>query len=292
MARIPPPVQLVRLLYVPVFAGFGAAVVSFALQSAHVALVVTLMVAITVSFVAERAAPYDTDWNRGHHDRARDVAHALINETLNALSVAALPVLASALAVADIWPTAWPFVAQVAVAVVVFDAGVTLAHWVSHRRRWLWSFHSVHHSVTRFYGLNGLMKHPIHQAVEMTAGVVLLVLLGLPQPVAVALAGLTALQLLLQHSNVDYRVGPLGNWWALNAGHRIHHLRYPGEGDTNFGLFTLLWDRALRSYTPHTSRPVVTTVDIGVTGRPDYPETYAAQMAQPFRDGFLLRSPR
>lgn len=50
----------------------------------------------------------------------------------------------------------------------------------------------------------------------MTAGVTPLLLAGIPVPVAAALS-LTvavAVQLLLQHSNVDYRVGPFGHTLA------------------------------------------------------------------------------
>lgn len=281
--------RTVRLAYVPVVISLVALVISFADRGAHLALVLTLATAVALSFAAERLAAYDRSWNKDHDDRGRDALHAVVNETLNLAGVAALPLIASTLVVDDIWPAAWAFPLQVALAVIVFDAGVTLAHWASHRQRILWAFHAVHHSVPRFYGLNGLMKHPVHQAIEMTAGVAVLVVIGLPRNVAVALAGLTVVQLLLQHSNVDYTVGPLGRWWALNAGHRLHHLSEPGAGDTNFGLYTLIWDRLLRTYTPPQARPIVTTADIGVAGRPDYPAGYTAQMAQPFRD--LARHP-
>lgn len=264
--------------------GLAGLVIWFAERGAHLALGLTLAAAVALSFAAERLASYDRSWNQDHNDRRRDALHAVVNETLNLASVAALPLIASTLVVADIWPTAWAFPVQVALAVIVFDAGVTLAHWASHKQRILWSFHAVHHSVPRFYGLNGLMKHPIHQAIEMTAGVAALVVIGLPHDVAIALAGLTVVQLLLQHSNVDYAVGPFGRWWALNAGHRLHHLSEAGAGDTNFGLYTLIWDRLLRTYTPPEARPVVSSADIGVAGRPDYPGRYGAQITQPFRD--------
>ena len=145
--------------------------------------------------------------------------------------------------------------------------------------------------MTRFYGLNGLMKHPIHQAIEMTAGVTPLLLIGIPQPVAVAVAGCVAIQLLVQHANVDYISGPLERWLAINAGHRLHHLRYPGQGDVNFGLFTLIWDRAMATYAPATTRPIITSDDLGIAGRPDYPTAFTAQLAEPFRHDQIAPSP-
>jgi sterol desaturase/sphingolipid hydroxylase (fatty acid hydroxylase superfamily) len=99
----------------------------------------------------------------------------------------------------------------------------------------------------------------------------------------VAVAGCVAIQLLVQHANVDYISGPLERWLAINAGHRLHHLRYPGQGDVNFGLFTLLWDRAMGTYTPADTRAVVTSDDLGIAGRPDYPTTLTGQLADPFR---------
>ncbi|MCV7070847.1 sterol desaturase family protein, partial [Mycobacterium rufum] len=105
-----------------------------------------------------------------------------------------------------------------------------------------------HHSVKRFYGFNGLMKHPLHGALELAAGILPLLILGLPKAIAEVLTVAIAVQLLLQHSNADYRVGPLRKVLALNEGHRFHHLKWAGIGDVNFGLFTLGLDHALRTF--------------------------------------------
>ena len=56
----------------------------------------------------------------------------------------------------------------------------------------------------------------------------------IPVPVAAALSLAVAVQLLLQHSNADYRIGPLKHVLALNEGHRFHHLKCAGIGDVNF----------------------------------------------------------
>ena len=264
--------------------GAANGTVIWAAANDHDLLVATvLFVAVAWTFLAERAAPYDRSWNRDHGDTRRDVAYAVMNEGLNAASVAALPLLAGHVTVVDLWPTGWPFLLQVLAAVLVLDAGVTLAHMASHHFGWLWRFHAVHHSVTRFYGLNGLMKHPIHQAIEMTAGVAPLLLIGLPQPVAIAVAGCVVIQLLVQHANIDYTSGPLSRWLAVNTGHRLHHLRHAGQGDVNFGLFTLLWDRMLGTYRTADPETAITTEDLGVTDRPDYPTGFADQLVEPFR---------
>lgn len=257
---------------------------------ATLAMLALLACAIATSFVAERLLPYDASWNDDHGDTRRDWLHFVVNEVANLVSVGALPFVARLVhsPFAGAWPSRWPFVAQVLVAILVFDLGVTLTHWASHRVDVLWRFHAVHHSVKRFYGFNGLMKHPIHQAIEMVVAVTPLVLVGLPPSVASALAFCTAIQLLMQHSNVDYsvswRVFGLERLLALNAGHRFHHQKWPGIGDVNFGLFTTLGDRLLGTWTFDPAR-VFTSDDLGIGKEPDYPVAYVAQLRAPFRSG-------
>lgn len=245
-------------------------------------LLAVLVVAIGLSFAAERILPYDDAWNQSTGDAGRDVTHSAVNETLILASVAAIPALAAIVPSVDIWPHDWPFVAQVLVAILAADAGITLVHLASHKVGVLWRFHAVHHSVKRFYGLNGLMKHPLHQTLEMTAGVIPLLLIGLPVPVASALALAVAVQLLLQHSNADYRVGPAKHVLALNEGHRFHHLKWAGIGDVNFGLFTLIWDHLLGTYSHDPARRF-TSDDLGMAAKPNYPVHYLPQLAEPFR---------
>ena len=273
---------VIRYGYVPLIGGLAGLAIWLAGRDApRWSLAVVVAAAIAASFTAERLLPTEPDWNQDHGDRGRDLLHTVVNEGFLAASLALLPVLGTLFTITDAWPHSWPFALQVLAAILVFDLGVTLAHLASHRVELLWRFHAVHHSIGRLYGLNGLMKHPIHQLIETTAGITPLLLVGIPESVAAALAASAALQLLLQHSNVDYQVGPLGHILALNGGHRLHHLRWAGVGDVNFGLFTLLWDRLLGTYAP--PGRTVTTDELGIAARPDYPTRYIAQLAEPFR---------
>jgi sterol desaturase/sphingolipid hydroxylase (fatty acid hydroxylase superfamily) len=106
--------------------------------------------------------------------------------------------------------------------------------------------------------------------------------MGMPKSVAEVLTVCIAVQLLLQHSNADYRIGALRVVLALNEGHRFHHLKWAGVGDVNFGLFTLVWDHALRtfSFDPHRR---FRTEDLGMAAKPNYPVAYLAQLTEPFR---------
>ncbi|WP_439659394.1 sterol desaturase family protein [Lentzea sp. HUAS TT2] len=275
---------LVRYGYVPYMLiginGIGMAIV--ATGEPTLWMLGLLLLAIASSFLAERVLPYRDDWNTPHEDGGRDVAHATVNELFTLSSLAIVPILTALTPFDHLWPGDWPFVLQVLLAVLVADLGITLVHLASHKVPILWRLHAVHHSVKRAYGFNGLMKHPLHQTLETAVGFAPLILLGLPISVAYAVALCAAVQLLLQHSNVDYRVGPLRGVLALNQAHRFHHLKWAGIGDVNFGLFTLLWDRLLGTYSFDPQRQF-SSQDLGMAAKPHYPGRYLAQLAEPFR---------
>lgn len=272
-----------RTLYAPcVFIGFiGTALYLTHLGASVIWLLPLLAVAILLSFCCEALYPYRPRWNTPENEGLRDYLHALVNETLSILSLAAIALLAGVMPQASAWPSHWPLLWQLLLAIPLADLGITLVHYASHRSRLLWRLHAVHHSVTRLYGFNGLMKHPLHQMAEALGGVLPLVLLGLPQDIAALLAFSISIQLLLQHSNVDMRIGWLRHVFAWAPVHRLHHLKYGTLGDVNFALFFPLWDRLLGTAL-HLPGYALADDDMGIGDRPDYPQGYVAQLLEPF----------
>lgn len=275
--------HIIRHAFAPAFfLGFiGSAVLLVQGGLSKLMLMPLLVAAIAIAFAAERIAPYEPVWNQDRGDLGRDTMHAMVNEGSAALSVAAVPLLAGLSPGAGVWPEQWPLWAQLALAILVADVGITLAHYASHKWAPLWRLHAVHHSVTRMYGFNGLMKHPLHQAIETAAGTTPLLLIGLPMDVAALLGFSAAIQVMLQHINVDLRVGPLVHLWAVAPAHRHHHLASATDGDVNFGLFTTLTDRLLDTFV--VDRPMPRDGEVGIANEPDFPSTYLRQLAHPFR---------
>lgn len=276
--------------YAPLFWG-GFIGLSLMLVDTPEWLPVVFLCALGVSFLAEWWLPYERQWNQSQGDRVRDVVHALVNESFNALGLLILPLLAGVLSYPGIWPQDWPLWLQLLLAIVVADCGITLAHYASHRWHWLWRLHAVHHSVKRLYGFNGLMKHPLHQTVEATAGLLPLIMLGIPQPVAILLAFAIGIQLLLQHSNVAMRPGPLRWVFAWAPLHRFHHMKYGRAGDVNFGLFFTLWDWLLGTVF-YTDEYRIGQGDLGIGSRPDFPTDYFPQLIDPLHPVQLSREPQ
>ena len=261
-----------------------AAVVVFS-NVVPVVLVVSMLLlvaaALALSFAAECVLPYERDWNVGHGDVRRDVAHFVVNESMSLGPLLLVPLVArvAPAPATSPWPGTWPDVVQLLLVIVVFDLGQYVFHWVSHVWRPLWRLHAVHHSVERMYGLNGIMKHPLYQLAASVTSMAPLVALGMPDRLALPLAFCTFVQLLLQHSNVDYRTGPIRRLCATAEVHRFHHLR-GRAGHVNFGLFFSGWDHLFGNAFEAPRR--LRTSDIGLAD-PGYPRDYLGQLVAPFR---------
>ena len=287
----------IRLIYLPLFLIVGNGLAIYLVQSGYPTYYLFALLAFFVglSFLLEYLAPYDSAFNQPQGDVKRDFIHTLVNESLSVIGVMSVPLIASFIALPVVWPTELPLWLQVLLAVLIADVGITLAHYASHRIDVLWRLHAVHHSVKRMYGINGLMKHPLHQTIETLAGTAPLLLLGVPQQVLMLLIVAVVIQLLLQHSNVAYYSGPLKKILAINSVHRFHHLGTAKEGDVNFGLFTSLTDRLLGTCYFDKDR-IISTEDIGISTQPNYPIDYVSQLIEPFRayrshEGALTNSP-
>jgi len=245
-------------------------------------LIILLIAAIATSFVFERILPYEKNWNKSKGDSKRDAIHAVVNETSNIISVSLIPVISLHTHAWSIWPIDWPIIFQLSLALLIADFGITLMHYASHKVTILWRFHAVHHSVERMYGFNGLMKHPIHQAIELLAGTSPLLLMGMPFDIGALLAFAVVIQLLLQHSNVDMQIGYGQYIWAVAPGHRHHHLASKEHGDVNFGLFTMVWDHLLGTFEVKRRQPK--DGELGIANQADYPQSYAQQLIEPLKN--------
>lgn len=126
-------------------------------------------------------------------------------------------------------------------------------HRASHRVRWFWATHSVHHSATHF-NLSAAIR--LGWTGQLTGAFIFflpLVWLGF-HPLAVGLT--LTVGLLYQfflHTALDVRLGPLE--WVLNtpAHHRVHHASNESCLDRNYGSMLIVFDRLFGTFAtaPH-----------------------------------------
>ncbi len=242
-----------------------------------------LVIAYATSFAAEKIAPFYSEWNdhHDHGDTTANVWHTAIYELSALNGILMIPLIQWMFPFQGIWPTQWPLWGQVLLAFLIADFAFMVIHWASHKVPMLWRLHAVHHGVGRLYGFNGVIRHPLHQSIDMIIGQAPLVIMGMTQDVAIVLGFLITVTLIVQHSNVEQRLGPLDGYLAIGRVHHLHHVNWGTEGDCNFGLFFSFWDRLFGTFHAKPSRPI-THKDLGVDELPNFPKSYWEQLLLPF----------
>jgi sterol desaturase/sphingolipid hydroxylase (fatty acid hydroxylase superfamily) len=164
-------------------------------------------------------------------------------------------------------------------ALVALDFGNYVAHSALHRYGVLWEFHKVHHSIETLDWLATFRSHIVEQSLRRLAAPVLLILAGFPAD-AVALAGGVFLAwAIVNHANLDLRLGLLEPLFITPRLHRIHHV--PETDDRNLGTVFTIWDRIRGTLLVGETGPGVA---FGVAGEvTSYPGGWLAQLVEPPR---------
>jgi sterol desaturase/sphingolipid hydroxylase (fatty acid hydroxylase superfamily) len=124
-------------------------------------------------------------------------------------------------------------------------------HRISHRSRWFWASHVVHHSSQQFNLSTNLRQSWTSQFSGLILMNVPLAYLGLSP----ALTGLAfSVNLLYQFWIHTEAVGRMPRWfeWLLNtpSHHRVHHASNARYLDANYAGVLMIWDRLFGSFVP------------------------------------------
>lgn len=122
-------------------------------------------------------------------------------------------------------------------------------HRLTHRVRWFWATHSVHHSSNELMLASAVRLGWTGRLGGAIAFFTPLVWLGFPPQ---AVFGLVAAGLFWQfwlHADWMPRLGPLE--WVLNTPvhHRVHHASNPEYLDCNYGSSLIVFDRLFGTFT-------------------------------------------
>lgn len=259
--------------------------------------IVAIAAATALTELFERLVPYSAAWARPHHDRWTDFLHlAISNRAFDVGTVVAIAVfvpwcqrLATA-AGTDLWPHQAPILAQTLLAIIVFELPWYWIHRLGHASPLCWRVHSVHHSSRRIYWWNFSRNHPLDNLVSAFVSYAPLALLGVGEAPLTVMVAFSAAHGLLQHSNIDLRTGVLNHLLSTAEVHRWHHSPHRLDADANYSPRLLLWDHVFGSFRRLPQRPPPEDVGLGARDA-GFPQTFAAQMAIPFRAAFW-RTPR
>ena len=272
----------------PVLLGGSLCLTAWALQQgfgpARSVIAVLFLVAWPI-LAAQRWMPYERRWACTPREYALDLLHmlstGLATEGWRALTLGGLLWLAGVLGGwwgGAMWPTEWPWAAQLVMAMVIGDLGAYVVHRSCHRFDVLWRVHAMHHSSERLYVFSSGRNHPMNAVLAYGSQLLPLTVLGAPVEVLALVSVFTGVNGMLQHANIELRHGLLNYVFSTVELHRWHHAARREDSDTNFGSNLILWDVIFGTrHLPHDR-------EVREVGLPDValPENYWQHLASPF----------
>lgn len=146
----------------------------------------------------------------------------------------------------------WKWIALV----LAVDLSFYWLHRLSHRCRWLWASHAVHHTSE---DMNFTAALRLGWTDAIAGGWLFwlpMVWIGFPPQAVFPLVGLNLVYQFLLHTERIGRLGPLE--WLLNtpSHHRVHHARNPEYVDKNFAGVLIVFDRLFGTFaSEHAANP-------------------------------------
>lgn len=122
-------------------------------------------------------------------------------------------------------------------------------HRSSHRVRWFWSAHVVHHSGERMNMTTAMRQSLLYSVTGWWLFFMPLVLLGVSPAVVFLLYACNLSYQFFIHTESVGRLHPWIEWWFdTPSNHRVHHGRNPQYIDKNYGGVLIVFDRWFGTY--------------------------------------------
>jgi sterol desaturase/sphingolipid hydroxylase (fatty acid hydroxylase superfamily) len=243
--------------------------------------VLPIGVLAAIALMLERAHSEFTSRNARDFPVVFEIGHFLLGVELGFGAAMALCEGLHRLGSLHVWPASLPLVAQVLLAVVIYEGASYWQHRWAHRITILWRFHALHHSGAHLNYLRALRFHFVDIAVPSFLGYAPLVLMNAPSRVVTLLSVTISVLGILQHANVRLRTPrALDMLLCTPVIHRQHHALARDESECNYGTTVMLWDHVFGSF--RHARSPAGPESIGVEGDTTA-TTFWPQLFAPFR---------
>jgi sterol desaturase/sphingolipid hydroxylase (fatty acid hydroxylase superfamily) len=135
-----------------------------------------------------------------------------------------------------------PLLVQGLMAFLITDLMFWVSHWLKHNVRWLWYFHSIHHSQVQLNLFTNDRNHPFESLVDLVIRTLPIALVGGATSTWFFVLFFGGIWGHFLHANIRTNLGPLKYVLATPQNHRVHHSKDPAYHNSNFGDHLTLWD--------------------------------------------------
>jgi len=138
--------------------------------------------------------------------------------------------------------TSLPFALQVALFFVISDFIGYWIHRAEHHFKFMWAFHTTHHSQERLTFATTGRFHPVEHFYQDCLTYIPLRILGVDPMSWILVNFVISFNTATQHTQIPWRLGPFYKILATPTFHSFHHSIDPAHHNKNFGGVFSLWD--------------------------------------------------
>ena len=230
---------------------FGWAVAPAAVTGNPWSIVAATLLSTAVIQGLEWVSERHRSWRLTRQEFLTDLFYLTLNYTAIAwlsrtLADAPLTAAKQALGITTAWAMHLPFVAQVALVIVLIEFGQYWMHRLMHSQAFFWSTHAPHHHLTQLNAMKGAVGNPIELFL-----ISLSVLALFDLPLAAEFCALNILAIVSTFAHANTRCDP-PRWYAYVfttiRNHSLHHSVGYEETRCNYGNSLILLDRIFGTY--------------------------------------------
>lgn len=146
------------------------------------------------------------------------------------------------------------------ISIVVLDFAAYVAHVSLHKFSFLWRVHRIHESDVSVDATTSFRHHPIELVYRTGLTAIVAWSLGVPLAALALYRSLSALNAILEHSNirVPRMLDRLLVWfWVTPDMHKVHHSDSRSHTGRNYANLFSFYDRLFATFTPTSVDPVL-----------------------------------
>ncbi len=136
-------------------------------------------------------------------------------------------------------------------AILFSDFMVWVAHFMQHKVKFFWYFHSIHHSQRELNLFTDMRFHLVDYLVLSTFAFLPMYILKLSPPSSIYYVFFTQWYVRIYHGNIKSNYGFFKYFMVTPQSHRIHHSIEPQHHDLNFGTLFSIWDNLFHTQYKH-----------------------------------------
>ncbi len=239
-------------------------------------------------FIHERLFPLHSEEAIGLKEKLHDGFQTTVVFPVVAIGVAMAVKYLIGAPLKSFWPHHWNAIIQLFILLLVAEWFHYQYHRLSHRKKFLWRIHKIHHAPTAIYSLNSARFHLLDVMLNIAAYVFPVALLGVSMEVQLAFMLINCVTGTLEHANFDFKAGILNRVFNTGELHRFHHSKNARESQMNLGKVLSIWDQVYGTYYLPKEKKVKA---FGLSKAEDIPVTFMGQLNHPFVIRDILKKP-